>query len=125
MILFDASALLALVQNESGAQIVAKALPGAAISAVNLAEVIAKLSIKTGDPRTVIRKLESLRLKVLPWGEAEARLSAEYAHLADRGFSLGDRACLTQGVASNAEILTADRAWADLPGMAGRVVLIR
>jgi ribonuclease VapC len=39
----DASALLALINAEPGAKLVAKALPEATISAVNLAEVVTKL----------------------------------------------------------------------------------
>ncbi len=42
MIVLDASALLALVQRERGADQVAAALPEAAMSTANLAEVLSK-----------------------------------------------------------------------------------
>jgi PIN domain nuclease of toxin-antitoxin system len=47
--ILDASALLALLNNESGADAVRDTLPNAAISAVNLAEVISRL-IAVGMP---------------------------------------------------------------------------
>ncbi len=50
----DASALLALLNEEPGADVVAQALPGAVISAVNLSEVVAKLS-QAGMPEDAVR----------------------------------------------------------------------
>ena len=41
----DASALLALLNGEPGADVVAQALPGGVMSAVNVSEVVAKLYV--------------------------------------------------------------------------------
>jgi ribonuclease VapC len=124
-IIFDASAVLALVQNERGAETVAKVLPGASISAVNLAEVVTKLAQKTNDPETVVKKIALLKLRVHVWDEEAAQHSGKYAHLAAAGLSLGDRACITTAAIYNARILTADRRWKDIKEIAGRVDLIR
>ena len=43
-VVLDASALLALLNDEPGAGEVEKTVPGAIISAVNLSEVVAKLA---------------------------------------------------------------------------------
>ena len=43
MTVLDASAVLALVQDEPGAEAVAAALPGSRLGAANLAEIIGKL----------------------------------------------------------------------------------
>jgi ribonuclease VapC len=123
--MLDASALLTLLQNEPGSGAVAEMLPKAAISAVDMAEVVTKLVKKTGDPRTVVEKLKLLNLRVLPWDESAAYRSGELAHLADKGLSLGDRACLTQAIISNAMAATADKSWKDSQQIADRVILIR
>jgi ribonuclease VapC len=124
-VMVDASAVLALVQNEPGADVVARALPNAAISAVNLAEVVTKLARKTKDTGAVVRKLSLLKLRVHPWDETAALHSATYAHLADAGLSLGDRACLTAADLSGARVLTADRQWLHIGEFAKRVDPIR
>jgi len=124
-VILDASAVLALIQNERGADRVAEALPRAAISAVNLAEVITKLVRKTKNPVLVRRNLDLLKLRVQPWDERAAHQSADYAHLAASGLSLGDRACITESDISTARILTADRRWKEIPEISARVDLIR
>lgn len=43
MIVLDASAVLALLQDEPGAEVVERVLPGSVLSTVNLAEVVGKL----------------------------------------------------------------------------------
>ena len=123
--MMDASAILALVQNQRGADAVARVLPNALISAVNLAEVIAKLVQKTGNPETVVRKLALLNLDVRAWTEASASHSARYAHLAAAGLSLGDRACITEASLSGVRMMTADRRWKEIPEIADHVDLIR
>ena len=65
--MLDASALLALLNNEAGAALVGEALPGAAISAVNLSEVVGKLA-EAGMPESAIRDaLTELALDVVPF----------------------------------------------------------
>lgn len=120
----DASALLALLNAEPGADTVAQALPGAVISAVNLSEVVAKLS-QAGLPEKAVRQaLQPLGPSVEPFEEEQA-YQAGLLHAATRrlGLSLGDRACLSLAQKLGVTALTADKTWAQLsPGASIRVI---
>ena len=114
-VVIDASALLALLNAEPGADIVAEALPGGVISAVNLSEVVAKLC-DAGMPEKVIRQaLQPLGLEIVPFDEQQA-YQAGLLRSATQGigFSLGDRACLSLAKMLGVVALTADRAWVGL-----------
>jgi PIN domain nuclease of toxin-antitoxin system len=76
-ILLDASALLALLQGEPGADVVASALPRGVMSAVNLSEVIAKLT-EHGMPLEAARAaLDGLPIEVHPFDREAAYMVAE------------------------------------------------
>jgi PIN domain nuclease of toxin-antitoxin system len=124
-IVLDASAILALIQNEPGAEKVAAVSPRAIVSAVNLAEVITKLVQKINDPAAVVKHLALLELRVRAWDEEAAQHSAQYAWLAALGLSLGDRACITTAAISGLRVLTADRRWKTIKPIAARIDLIR
>jgi len=112
----DASALLALVRGEPGSQKVAGILDRCSLSAVNLAEVVTKLLQKGAERAKVESLLGDLELNVVPWTESLAYASAEFAGLAwQRGFSLGDRACLTLAAEMRATAVTCERAWEGMP----------
>ena len=113
-VVLDASALLALLQDEPGAERVLESLPGALISSVNFSEVVAKLA-ELGMPETDIRLALTLGLEVAPFDEALA-VAAGTLRPATRsaGLSLGDRACLALARARSLPALTTDRAWQDL-----------
>jgi PIN domain nuclease of toxin-antitoxin system len=114
-VVVDASALLALLNQEPGSEAVAEALPHAAISAVNLSEVVAKLA-ETSLPAAAVRRLlEDLNLDVHPF-DAEMAYAAGALRAATRtlGLSLGDRACLALGQRLGKPVLTTDRAWQSL-----------
>lgn len=115
MAVLDASAVLALLNNEPGAAKVGAALNGATISAVNLAEVAAKLSdygMAQGDIETA---LGNLALGVTPLHETDAYASAALrAPTRSSGLSLGDRCCLALGQSRGEPVLTADRQWTKL-----------
>ena len=111
----DASALLALLNREPGADRVAAVMAGARISAVNLIEVISKLIDKGLDGPTVVAGLSELDIIVVdmdrPQAERAGLLRRETRAL---GLSLGDRACLALALDSGSIALTGDRAWAAL-----------
>lgn len=124
--LLDASALLAYLQREPGFEAVREALrEGAAISAVNLAEVVGKLKAKGKDPDRIVRRLLALGLEVLDFTLGEALEAGALDPLTrSLGLSLGDRACLATGKVHGLPVLTTDRAWAGaVPGV--EVVVVR
>jgi PIN domain nuclease of toxin-antitoxin system len=111
-VVVDASALLALLNEEPGGSAVAEALPRSAISAVNLAEVVAKL-VDAGMPGQEVRAiLEDLELDVQPFDAELAYLSGALRTATRKlGLSLGDRACLALGLRLGVPVLTTDHAW--------------
>ena len=111
----DASALLALLNAEPGADIVAETLPGGVISAVNLSEVVAKLCDAGMPEKAIHQALQPLGLEIIPFDEEQAyQAGLLRASTQDRGVSLGDRACLSLAKMLGVVALTADKAWAGL-----------
>jgi PIN domain nuclease of toxin-antitoxin system len=112
--LLDASAILALLQNESGSDIVAQNMFFSAVSSVNLAEVVSVLN-KVGMPENEIHALfDELDLQILPYDKGLAIATGCIRRLTQKkGLSLGDRACLATAKHLNLIALTADRAWFD------------
>lgn len=113
--MLDASALLALLFDEPGAEVVADAIAdGAAVGTVNLGEV-ATVLVRTGrDSAAVLAALEA-QVAVEPFLERDALAVAElYRETASKALSLGDRACLALAQRLDAPALTAERGWADI-----------
>lgn len=107
----DASALLAYLQDEPGSEYVEKVLDHAAISTVNLAEVLTIALHRRGQSPSVLRP-QLLALGIQPF-DFTAQDSVEVAQLWVRtrrqGLSLGDRACLALGKRLGAKVLSAER----------------
>jgi len=115
-VILDASALLAYLQQEKGYKEVDSALTnGAALSTVNLAEVYRKIISEGWDLEEISSRLKALGLIILPFGEDEAKISAELYPIVKRlGLSLGDRACLGLGLKLRLPVLTTDKTWSRL-----------
>jgi len=114
-VVLDASALLPFVNGEPGADKVAAVLGEAMISAVNLAEVAAKLTLRGAAADRALGELTEAELEVVDFDRALAlSTGALVAVTRDRGLSLGDRACLALARRENAAALTADSAWTKL-----------
>jgi PIN domain nuclease of toxin-antitoxin system len=114
----DASALLAHLRDEPGAEVVAEAIAnGAVISTVNLAEVFSRVADRGGDPTKLAAELTQSGLldgaiTVEPFTAADAIDAARLRPLTrDAGLSLGDRACLALARRLDAPALTADTDW--------------
>lgn len=117
----DASALLAFLHGERGAEVVAEALlEGALISAVNWAETLTKLAELGQEPDAVSHRLEDegilgTTLVIRPFEEQLARRVAQLRQATrSAGLSLGDRSCLALAAHLDLPALTADRNWKDL-----------
>jgi PIN domain nuclease of toxin-antitoxin system len=108
----DASAVLCLLQEERGADRVARSLPSAVIGAVNYSEVIGKLVEFGIDEAAVDGLMDTLQLKVIPFDRIQARLAGALRATTQKfGLSLGDRACLALAAAESATALTCERVW--------------
>lgn len=114
-VVLDASAMLALIFGERGAELVADLSRNGTISAVNFSEVITRILTISDDANVADEAVARLEIDVVPF-DAEAARQVAYLrgptkHL---GLSLGDRACLALGMATQSLILTADKEWAKL-----------
>ena len=111
-VVLDASAALAALNDEIGASEVWPLLPGALISAVNAAEVAAKLVDGGTEVSRTNEFIQRLGLRVISFDEtdvvATARLRQETRAA---GLSLGDRACLALAERYGVPAVTADREW--------------
>lgn len=124
-LLLDTSALLAVAFREPGMDAVLAALGGAAISAVNQAEVVAVAARRGADPARAAAWASDLSIPTLPFAaEVAARAGALVFLHRRQGISLGDAACLATAEALGLPVLTADRAWTGF-GLAVEVRLIR
>ena len=117
----DSSALMAFLDDERGAENVEPTLrKGAAISAVNMAEVLSKFSDRGREPDAALAALAAGGIlpgfvTVIPLDAVGATESARLrASTKGSGLSLGDRACLALGRTLGVPVLTADRSWVGL-----------
>lgn len=117
----DASALLAYLRDEPGADVVADAVAGgAAISTVNLGEVLSRVADRGADPARVARQMTDRGLldgtiMVEPFTSADAVEVGRLRPLTRaHGLSLGDRACLALARRLGRPAVTADTAWSQL-----------
>jgi ribonuclease VapC len=111
----DASAIIALLRSEPGADLVGERLSASVVCAVNLAEVSTKLA-DYGMDDVKIRLAVAEFIDICQPFDASRALDAGFlrAKTRNKGLSLGDRACLALARATGRIALTADRAWADL-----------
>jgi PIN domain nuclease of toxin-antitoxin system len=113
---FDASAILALIQLERGADKLTREIRETAVaSSVNMAEVQGKLVQNGWDPETAWEDALSCVADV----EAQTASQAKQAgtlirNTAQFGLSLGDRSCLALAIALKAEVYTTEKLWKNL-----------
>ena len=124
--ILDASALLAMLHDEAGAEQTKECMiKGAAICSVNYCEVIGKCVEVGIDSEKFVEVFKSLNLPVVDFNELFARRAGELKAAGSQfGLSLGDRACLVLAREFNVPAVTTDRAWAEL-GKNFNVFLIR
>jgi ribonuclease VapC len=111
-VVLDASALLAVFNDEPGAENVIAVLDDAVISSVNLAEVAAALIAKGKSESQARAAIRAIGCAVVD-ADHELGLDAGFLRKLTKtaGLSLGDRFCLAQGRRMSAPVITADRDW--------------
>ena len=114
-VVLDASALLAYLQDEPGAERVRSVIAQSVMSTVNWAEVVGKARDREVDTQGLREDLSSLGLALEPLSAAQAERMGHLKELTRRqGLSLGDRACLALGADRGDTVYTADRVWLEL-----------
>ena len=124
-IVFDSSAILALLKIESGHEIVSKNLEQAVVSSVNFCEVVTFLSKKTTKQDEMIKFLTETFDCIEDFNIEQAIIAGSFIKITkDYGLSLGDRACLALAKYKNIPVLTADKSWSKL-NLGIKIKLIR
>ncbi len=115
MVVLDTSAVLALMLDEPGSEVVLARLQNGMISAVNVVEVLTRLVEAGLTIDEADTDFTGLNLEIVPLDHRLAKGAAGLRLLTrHRGLSLGDRACLALGQREKLPVLTADRQWEDL-----------
>jgi ribonuclease VapC len=115
-VVFDASAILALLLQEPGAEkLTGEILINAVASTVNLAEVQSKL-VTRGVPaeRAWANTLSAVTAQEPFTGEQAKIAGSLIAKTASYGLSLGDRSCLALAIALKAPVYTTEKIWKGL-----------
>ena len=124
-VVLDASALLALLRNEKGAETISARLSSAVISAVNQAEVQTRLVAAGLSEQEAWWHIAEAGCPSAEFDEEQARIAGGLVRAArPYGLSLGDRACLALALQLKATVFTTDAAWEEL-GLAVEIKVIR
>lgn len=109
----DSSAILAVIEHETGWDYVMPLLDHSSVSSVNVAEVITRMIDRGMTRDDAFASFDSLDLVIEDFDTMDAvatgALRTATRHL---GLSLGDRACLALAGRLGAVAVTADKAWA-------------
>jgi ribonuclease VapC len=122
----DASAVLALLRDEPGAEQIAGYAGDSLISTVNLQEVVKALLVRGFAQDTVRAMIDAVHIEAraheIPDAHAAAAL---HGHTKAKGSGLGDRSCMALAITENLPAITTDKEWAELaiPGLT--VILAR
>jgi PIN domain nuclease of toxin-antitoxin system len=116
----DASALLALLLAEPGADKVRAILANSAVASVNLSEIVGYLA-RNGAAESDIRLvLDPLPIARFPFDEGLAFAAGMLLPTTRKaGLSFGDRACLALATRLGVQALTADRSWQSIAKVVG------
>ena len=116
----DASALIALIMEEPGADSVRAIVNDAVLSTVNLAEAVGYFARNGAAEPDIRQMIEPLRIEVIPF-DTELAYSAGLLLPPTRaaGLSLGDRACLALALRLGVKAWTTDRLWSRIARAVG------
>ncbi|MDQ6773487.1 MAG: PIN domain-containing protein [Candidatus Dormibacteraeota bacterium] len=123
-VVLDASAVLAWVRRERGAETVRQLFPHAVIAAPNLTESLyrARATGHRMSSAQLQASIVAMGAEIEAFGEADAATAADLLHYSaehpgpDGGrISLGDACCLAVAERLQLPVAGDDRAWTDLP----------
>ena len=121
----DASAVLALLNQEPGMDRVEEMLADSCLGTVNYCEVLGKLIDADMPEQEARESLELLNIEIVNFDTDMARLAAILRPTTKKlGLSLGDRSCLALALSRRNTAVTAERAWPKLK-IAVKIELIR
>lgn len=111
-VVLDASAVLAFVRGEKGADRVLPHIGNAITSSVNLQEVVKEMALVDMTSEQIRKVLDDLRLDVRPHDENAAYVAGMLV-LQTKQYcrGLGDRTCIGLGLELNLPVLTANQEW--------------
>lgn len=113
-VVLDASAVLAVLFREPGAEFVTERAYGGILSSVCYSEILVKLLDRSLPLEDAERLMRRLTLDIVPFDTELAELAASFrSHTRALGLSFADRACLALGLKSGLAVLTADRRWTE------------
>jgi PIN domain nuclease of toxin-antitoxin system len=115
-VVLDASAILAIIFHEPGAEKLTDAiLDDAVASTVNLAEVQSKLVKKGYIPEEAWEDILSLVTSAEPFSSEQAMIAGSLIAKTEKyGLSLGDRSCLALAISLTAPVYTTEQIWRGL-----------
>ncbi|MDF3047557.1 MAG: hypothetical protein K0R73_675 [Candidatus Midichloriaceae bacterium] len=127
--ILDTSAILAIINNEPGSDVIRPLLSNSIVSSVNIAEtsaiLVSRYKIPLSDVKTLVNQLIGT---VINFTEEQAYIVAELEAVNREngyGLSLGDKACISLGISLNTPIYTADKIWEGLNFKNANIELIR
>ncbi|MBV1692690.1 type II toxin-antitoxin system VapC family toxin [Novosphingobium sp. G106] len=108
----DASALLAMLNDEPGGAKVADNIASARIGVINYGEVVSHF-VRLGMPeRDIDAMLDPLPMEVVPADKGLGKMAGRLRGVtAQAGLSLGDRFCLALALRDGLPAWTANKAW--------------
>lgn len=125
-VILDASALLVLLQEEKGAEIVKPLLDRSIMSAVNISEVLNVLVRNNLPIAETAPLINDMIAEIIAFDAEHAALTAQLSlDVSIKGLSLGDRACIALGMKMKLPVYTADQIWQKVNLPNAEISLIR
>ena len=114
-LIYDASALLTLINREKGYEVAEENIGNSIMSSVNISEsatILIKVGFSIDDAKDIIGSIIKTQIS---FDNNHAYIAANlYAKTKKYGLSFGDRACLSLAIDKSLPLLTADKIWAKL-----------
>jgi ribonuclease VapC len=114
-VVLDASAIIAVINREPGAERVVPVADGAVVSSLIVAEVVTWLALRNIPEREIVATIDELNFRIEAFDQSRAMTAGLLVSKTKRrGLSLADRACLALAIELGLPAMTANRAWRNL-----------